>query len=228
MWGRDGAPALRLWLREVREIPALLASPLLPAVPIPAGRGQPLLVLPGYLTTDVSSIRLRRSLRVAGYDAQGWELGRNKGARTDLLDRLVSRITQLHQNSGQKVVLVGWSLGGVFAREAAKLVPDHVALVVTLASPFSGSPRANNAWRVYELLNDHRVDNPPIAADLKAKPPVPTIALWSPFDGVISPQSARGEPGESDFQIEVPCQHFNFARAPIAIRAIGQVLADHA
>lgn len=228
MWGRNGAPSLRLWLSEAGQIPALLASPLLPAVPIPAGRGQPVLVLPGYLTTDASSVRLRLSLRAAGYAAEGWQLGRNRGARTDLLSRLLHRIARLHQSSGQKVVLLGWSLGGVFAREAAKLAPDHVALVITLGSPFSGSPRANNAWRVYELLNDHRVDNPPIAANLRAKPPVPTIAMWSRRDGIIAPQSARGEPGESDLQIEVPCQHFNFARAPIAIRAIGQVLADHA
>lgn len=224
---RNGAPPLWLWFRETLEIPGLLASPLLPAVPIPAGRGQPVIVLPGYLTTDLSSIRLRRSLRAAGYEVQGWQLGRNWGGRARLLEALVARISVLHRQYGEKVIMVGWSLGGLYAREAAKLVPDLVAMVVTLGSPFSGNPRANNAWRIYEFLNNHRVDNPPIGSDLRAKPPVQTVAMWSPRDGIIAPEAARGAPGESDLQVEVHCQHFNFARAPAGIRAIGQVLADY-
>jgi pimeloyl-ACP methyl ester carboxylesterase len=117
------APALRLWLREGLEIPALLASPLLPAVAIPSGNGQPVMVLPGYLTGDLSSVRLRRSLAAAGYSALGWGLGQNRGARTDLLERLVRRIDTVVARHGEQLSLIGWSLGGVFAREAAKLRP---------------------------------------------------------------------------------------------------------
>lgn len=208
-------------------MPALLASPLLPAVPIAAGSGQPVMVLPGYLTGDVSSIRLRRSLKAAGYAAYGWGLGQNRGARADLLDRLGGRIAELADRHGQPVALIGWSLGGVFAREVAKLRQRDVSLVVTLGSPFSGNMRANNAWRIYEWLNDHPVDRPPLKVDLAAKPPVTTIAVWSQRDGIVAPSAARGLPGEADHQCEVPCRHLSFARASVGIRAIGELLAQH-
>lgn len=220
-------PSLGLWAQEALQIPALLASPLLRAVPVPPGGGRPVMVLPGYLTTDMSSVRLRRSLNAAGYRAHGWELGRNNGARADLLERLCLRVSSLADRHGQPVSLIGWSLGGIFAREVAKLAPAEVRLVMTLGSPFSGDPRANNAWRIYELLNDHPVDRPPLQVDIPVKPPVTTIALWSARDGIVSASSARGLAGESDLQVEVDCRHLNFARSARAIRVIGQVLAEH-
>ncbi|MFM2272990.1 MAG: hypothetical protein RL702_2055 [Pseudomonadota bacterium] len=223
----SGPPSLLRWMREGLEIPGLIASPLLPPVPIPAGQGQPVMVLPGYLTTDTSSVRLRRSLGAAGYAAYGWGLGRNVGARAALLAQLGRRITAIARSHGQPVALVGWSLGGVYAREIAKLQPQDVALVITLGSPFSGNPRDNNAWRVYELLNDHPVDNPPLPVNLAAKPPVPTIAVWSRRDGIIAPHAARGLPHESDLRVDVDCLHLTFARAPNGIAAIGTLLAEH-
>lgn len=220
------APSLRLWAGEALEIPKLLLSPLQRAVPIAPGQGQPVVVYPGYLTSDISSIRLRRSLRAAGYSAYGWEIGQNKGARADLLDRLESKLDSIVKRHGQPATLIGWSLGGLFAREMAKQRPDMVRSVITLGSPFSGNPRANNAWRIYEFLNDHRVDNPPIAENLADKPPVPTIAVWSPRDGIVAPASARGLPGESDLQVELRERHLALARAPAGIRLIGRLLAD--
>lgn len=219
------APSLRLWAGEALEIPKLLLSPLQRAVPIAPGQGQPVVVYPGYLTSDISSIRLRRSLRAAGYSAYGWEIGQNKGARADLLDRLEDKLDPIVERHGQPATLIGWSLGGLFAREMAKQRPDMVRSVITLGSPFSGNPRANNAWRIYEFLNDHRVDNPPIAGNLADKPPVPTIAVWSPRDGIVAPSSARGLPGESDLQVELRERHLALARAPAGIRLIGCLLA---
>jgi pimeloyl-ACP methyl ester carboxylesterase len=105
---------------------------------------------------------------------------------------------------------VGWSLGGLYAREVAKLRPDLVERVVTLGSPFSGDPRANNAWRLYELVSGHAVDNPPLDVDIQAKPPVPTLAIWSRRDGVVAPACACGTEGQSDLQIELDCSHMGF------------------
>ncbi|MFM5922839.1 MAG: esterase/lipase family protein [Novosphingobium sp.] len=190
------------------------------------GDGQPVMVLPGYLTGDISSVRLRRSLRQAGYAAEGWGLGQNRGARQDLLDRLAEKVRALSDDHGRKVSLIGWSLGGVFAREVAKLEPQRIALVITLGSPFSGDLRANNAWRIYELLNDHPVDKPPLSVTLNEKPPVHTVAIWSRRDGIVAPSAARGLPHESDRQVEVRCRHFGYARTPEGIRAIGKVLAE--
>lgn len=205
-------------------MPAMLASPFLPAVAMPAGGGLPVMVLPGYLTADLATIRLRRSLHAAGYWAHGWQMGTNWGVRVDLLDRLVARVTDIANHHGRSVALVGWSLGGVFAREAAKLVPEHIAVVVSLGSPFSGSLRANNAWRLYEFLNDHPVDRPPLEVELSVKPPVPTYALWSRRDGIVAPAAAAGREGERDAAFEVDCRHLAFPRARAGIEAIGEVL----
>lgn len=220
------APSWRLWAAETLEIPKLLASPLQSAVPIPRGKGQPVVVYPGYLTSNVSSIRLRRSLFAAGYAAYGWELGKNKGARADLLQQLEPQLERLVLRHAQPVSLIGWSLGGLFAREVAKHRPDLVRLVITLGSPFSGDPRANNAWRIYERLNDHSVDNPPIGTDRSEKPPVPTLAVWSPIDGIVAPVAARGQAGESDQQFELKERHLSLARAPAGIRLIGSLLSE--
>lgn len=222
----NSAPSLRLWAGEALEIPKLLLSPLQSPVPIAPGSGQPVVVYPGYLTSDVSSVRLRRSLNAAKYSAYGWQIGQNKGARRDLLDRLVPQLEGLSKRHDQRVSLIGWSLGGIFAREVAKLRPDLVRLVISLGSPFSGDPRANNAWRLYEMLNDHPVDKPPINADLSIKPPVRTIAVHSPRDGIVAQSSARGLPPECDRQIELPERHLALARSPAGIRMIGQLLAE--
>lgn len=229
MSGSDEArgPPLGLWLREAVEIPKLLLSPLQRAVPIPPGHGRPVVVFPGYLTGDISSLRLRRSLRAAGYSAYGWGLGQNRGARPDLLHRLAAKLREVSERHAQPVALVGWSLGGVYARELAKLEPAATALVITLGSPFSGSPRANNAWRLYELLNDHGVDTPPLEIETAVKPPVPTVAVWSPVDGIVAPRAARGLPDESDAQVELVERHLSLARADPGIRLIGDLLVRH-
>ncbi|HEX8480422.1 MAG TPA: alpha/beta fold hydrolase [Allosphingosinicella sp.] len=180
------------------------------------------MVLPGLLASDRSTLGLQRALAEAGYRVTGWGLGMNRGASPDLLERIAEQAERHGQ--GRPLILVGWSLGGVFAREVAKRRPDLVGTVVTLGSPFSGDRRANNAWWIYELVARHRVDSPPIDVRPAEKPPVPTLALWSRRDGVVAPACARGGPGESDRQVEVDCSHMGFgvsARAyPQIVRAI--------
>ena len=183
------------------------------------------MVIPGFLASDRSTLGLQRALAGAGYRVAGWGLGLNRGARTDTLERIAAQIER--HGRGRPVVLVGWSLGGIFARELAKLRPELVAKVATLGSPFSGDPRANNAWRLYELVAGHKVDAPPVGAKPAEKPPVPTLALWSRRDGMVAPACARGGEGESDRQVEIDCGHMGFAvsgRAyPHIVRAIGDL-----
>jgi len=171
--------------------------------------GPPVMVIPGFLASDRGTLGLQRALGDAGFHATGADMGFNLGARPDTLERIVAHLEPFTR--GRKAVLVGWSLGGIYAREVAKLRPDLVSKVVTLGTPFSGDPRANNAWRAYELIAGHKVDNPPIRANIHEKPPVPTIALWSREDGIIAPASARGRDGERDQAIEVDCSHMGFA-----------------
>jgi hypothetical protein len=171
--------------------------------------GPPLMVIPGFLATDRTTLGLQKALAAAGYRVTGWGMGLNRGVQADTLERIVGRIEAF--GGGRKVILVGWSLGGIYAREAAKLRPDLVAKVVTLGSPFSGDRRSNNVWRLYELVAGHPVDDPPIKADPAVKPPVPTLALWSRRDGIVSVCTARGEEGESDERLELDCSHMGFA-----------------
>lgn len=220
------APAFRLLLAETIEMPKLVASLIQSGVPIARGDGRPVLVYPGFLANDLSTLRLRRSLLASNYEPHGWGLGQNWGAQADLLDRLAGRLTAVTaQAGGRKASLIGWSLGGIYAREVAKLRPDLVDRVITLGSPFSGNMRANNGWWLYELINAHPVDAPPIDFAGSVKPPVPTFAVWSPIDGVVAPASARGLPGETDRQVEVQIRHLSLARAPAAIQTIGNLLA---
>jgi alpha/beta hydrolase family protein len=180
--------------------------------------GPKLIVIPGFLANDRTTLGLQRALAGAGYRVTGWGMGLNKGVRADTVARIVERIEAF--GHGGKVILVGWSLGGVFAREVAKARPDLVARVVTLGSPFSGDPRGNNVWRLYEWIAGHPVDDPPIETKLAEKPPVPTLALWSRRDGIVSVACARGGPGETDKQVELDCSHMGFGVSGRAYPAI--------
>ena len=117
------------------------------------------------------------------------------------------------------VLVVGWSLGGLFARELARAFPERVSAVVTLGSPFSGDVRANNVWRLYEWVAGHPVDRPPLPR-IPAKPPVPTLAFWSRRDGIIAPASARGAPDETDRAVELASNHMGFGVSRAVTRQV--------
>ncbi len=183
-------------------------------------------MVPGLLSSDRATALLRSSLARAGFVVEGWGQGMNTGAQPEKIARLEERLCILAKRSGEPVVLIGWSLGGMFARVLAQRHPGACRLVVTLGSPFSGDRRANNAWRVYEALNDHKVDEPPFAEDPGEKPPVRTIAVWSRRDGIVAPSSAAGEAGQADRVLEVPFKHFEMASASGAVRAVLQLLRE--
>jgi pimeloyl-ACP methyl ester carboxylesterase len=185
--------------------------------------GPKLMVLPGFLATDRTTLGLQRALARAGYRVSGWGLGMNRGVRADTLDRIAARLEAF--GAGEPVMLVGWSLGGIYAREVAKARPDLVAKVVTLGTPFSGDRRNNNVWRLYEIVARHPVDRPPAGGDPAVKPPVPTLALWSRRDGLIAPAAARGEPGERDGEQELGCRHMGYAVSGRAFPAIIRAIA---
>lgn len=219
------APPLRLLARESLSFAYMRTTSTFAApVPLPVtGNGQHVMVLPGFMASDHTTARLRRSLEAAGFIAHGWGLGRNRGIKVDIFERIDAQIEKLGIDT--PVILVGWSLGGLIAREYAKHAPNSVAKVVTLGSPFSGDLRANNAWRLYEFVAGHSIDSPPVKVTLSDKPPVPTCAIWSAGDGVVAVSSARGLAHESDEQVELDCRHMDFVARPDAIRAVALVIA---
>lgn len=215
-------PRLRLLLSELRVARDWVRARTRPAVvdQPDCGDGAPVITLPGFCAGDLSMGQMRRNLRAAGFRARGWQLGPNLGARPDTIERIHARVCAVADREGRSVHLVGWSLGGVFAREYAKHFPDQVASVVTMGSPFYGSRRANHAWRLYRLIAGHSVDEPPIALHPAARPDVPTFALWSERDGVVAAHCARGTEAERDRAIQLDCGHLGFAYAPDSVAAV--------
>lgn len=187
------------------------------------GQGRPVLVIPGFLASDTSTRPLRLGLRQAGYRAHGWKRGRNFGLDGNIFDIVDARVR--HIARGEPVALVGWSLGGLIAREYAKVRPDRISRVVTLGSPIAGDLRQNNnVWRLYEWVAGHPVDSPPVECALQEKPPVETIAIWSHRDGIVAADSACAS-GCADRSVEVGCGHMEMVFAPEAIRAVVRALA---
>jgi pimeloyl-ACP methyl ester carboxylesterase len=212
------APPLKLLLAELASWRR--AGPALPSVER-ARHPQPVMLLPGFGAHPKRMKPMADALTEAGHQAHQWGLGFNLGASQENFAFLMRRVGALARQHRRPVALVGWSLGGLFAREIAQRQPENVAKVITMGAPFSGDPRNNNAWRAYEVVTGHAADKPPIECDFSAKPPVPTIALWSPRDGVVHPRSACGWPGERDRAVSVRCSHLGFASDP---RVIAEVL----
>ena len=167
--------------------------------------GPPALVLPGFLAGDRTTMDIRRALARAGWRVHPWNLGINRGAKADTLEQLGRRLDEIYD--GRPVLLVGWSLGGMFARELAHLHPGKVRAVVTLCSPFSGDYKTNtNICELYERIAGHDVNQPPFPR-AQGKPPVPTLAFWSRRDGIVAPSAARGQSHETDRAVEIDTYH---------------------
>lgn len=186
-----------------------------------AARSHPVMLLPGFGTHPDRMKRLGWALEATGHRVSDWGLGFNFGPEIDRFERLCERVVRMAEREGQPLVLVGWSLGGLFAREIAHRHPDAVAMVITMGTPFSGDRRANNAWRAYQAITGHAVDDPPIGERcFGLKPPVPTVALWSPRDGIVSPRSSCGRRGERDRAMALRCTHLGFASHPDVARTV--------
>ncbi len=192
----------------------------------PSKNPRKVMLLPGFATHPIRMRYMARQLERAGHKVKRWGLGFNFGPTPENIEILEERVLGLHARYGEPVILVGWSLGGLFARELARRHPQAVAKVVTMGSPFSGNPKSNNAWRIYQFVTGHSVYSPPVGIDMAAKPPVPTVALWSPRDGIVSPRSSCGKPGERDRALALRCTHIGFAYSEESILAVLQELEE--
>ena len=207
------------------ELGATLASwPLLrQAAP---GDGHAVIVFPGFTASDITTLPLRTYLTDRSYDAYGWDLRFNLGPRMGVMEKILARVHALRRDSGRRVSLVGWSLGGVFAREIAKMVPDAVRCVITLGSPFTGSPKANNVWRLYQLLSGHRLDQDVHIGHVRQTPPVPTTSIFTRTDGVVAWQCCLQEPEARAESIEVHASHCGIGMNAAAWYAIADRLSQ--
>ena len=193
---------------------------------LPRGDGHPVLVFPGLGANDFTTGPLRRFLAELGYAVQPWGQGFNFGPRQGVLKRCNAQVRALFAEHARPVSLIGWSLGGIYAREMAKELPDHVRCVITLGTPFTGHPRATNAWRFFELVSGQSVHDPVLIEQIRRPPPVPTTSIFSRSDGIVAWRCSVNEPGPMVENIEVHASHVGMGLNPVALYAVADRLAQ--
>jgi pimeloyl-ACP methyl ester carboxylesterase len=222
------APSALLLALEGRAPWEFAAS--LAAVPwlrkLPKGDSHRVLVLPGLAANDLSTLPMRAFLKDRGYQALPWEQGLNLGSRAGVLDALRERVRALFALDGRPVSLLGWSLGGVYARELAKEMPELIRCVITLGSPFAGPPQATNAGWLFERVSGHPEPDAEMQAALRVAPPVPTTSIYSRTDGIVAWQCSLNPPGPLAENIEVHASHIGLGLNPLAMVAIADRLAQ--
>lgn len=210
--------------RAIAELGAYFAAwPLLERVP--RGDGHPVLVLPGMGGDDGSTWPLRNFLRRLGYSVHPWCMGRNV-ANFEIEDALATRLRGLHKLHDRKISLVGWSLGGVYARELAKREPDSVRQVITLGTPFTGHPFAGNGTLLYRFLTGKKPALDPRWFTLKQPPPVPTTSIYSRTDGIVNWRCSLNEPGDQVENIEIRASHCGMGHHPLALYTVADRLSQ--
>jgi pimeloyl-ACP methyl ester carboxylesterase len=204
------------------RLPELIAAP--------RGDGHTVVVLPGFATSDLMTQALRNYLSWLGYDSEPWRLGYNTGyiKLGENEEALRARMAQIARCSGEKVSLVGWSLGGTMARQMAREHPEWVRRVITLGSPFTGNPDAIAIRRMYERISRETLDSDHWRARFerdRAAPGVPTSAIYSPNDGITAWQNCVEEAADHIENIEVGGSHLGLTHNPQVLLHIAEILA---
>jgi pimeloyl-ACP methyl ester carboxylesterase len=215
--------------RAVFELGAVAAaSPLLRLI----GRGDqhPVLILPGFLAGDPSTVPLRSVLRGQGYWVHGWQLGRNLGPTQHVIDGLVDRLTTLYERHEKPVSIVGWSLGGIYARRLARRFPHMVRQVITLGSPFRIDPDADRSAvsSLYDRLKPtHAITIDEVLPGMEAGPSdVPATEIYTRTDGVVRWWQCLESIGPQRENIEVRASHTGLGFHPAVVYAISDRLSQ--
>ncbi|MGI9287375.1 MAG: esterase/lipase family protein [Pseudomonadales bacterium] len=236
---QDSASAPPAWLtafevsRFALEMTALLASRGMLHKKA-NGDGHAVLVLPGLLASDATTTQLRRFTHACGHDTYGWGLGINTGPtrRRDIEALLEQRIADIYEQAGEKKIsLVGWSLGGVYARLIAHKYPDWIRQVITLGSPVNGSPQHTNAWRIYEWISGRKIedqDNIERLEMVQQPLPVPCTSIYSKTDSIVAWQISRAQAGHQQQNIHAHVSHVGMAFSPLVFHLIQDRLAQPA
>ena len=198
---------------------------------LPSGDGHPVLVLPGFLAGASSTHFLRQFLRSKGYWVYDWGQGRNFGVREGLRGRLDARLREIYDKHDERVSTIGWSAGGIYAREIARSHPTQVRSVITLGTPMRGNLRATSAWPVYTMLarGRHAVDLTPHLLNTRAAPlAVPTTCIYSKNDGVVAWELCTSLLSPTTENLEVSSTHLGFGHHLPTLEIIADRLSQSA
>lgn len=225
----SGGPPSRVWFLSEPARSAADFVTLLAATPwlarAPHGDGHQVLVLPGLLATDTSTVPLRRFLRHLGYAVHGWKLGRNRGPTSAVVEDLPKAVERLSDRYSESITLIGWSLGGVYARRLARARPELVRQVITLGSPYAMThPDQSHATNTFNRHAHRHVED--VRQILHPLPiPVPATSIYSKSDGIVAWQTCREDPGPYRESIAVQCSHLGFGHHPAVLWLVADRLA---
>ncbi|MDT5309826.1 MAG: hypothetical protein QOE48_5532 [Mycobacterium sp.] len=197
----------------------------------PHGDGHPVLVMPGFLAGPPSTQLLRNVLRHLGYRVYDWGLGYNMGYRASMKEALPARLRHIRERAGgRRVSIIGWSAGGIYARELARAFPDDVRFVITLGSPFRGNHEASTAWKVWQLVNrggDAAEAVSETALGRREQPlSVPTTCIYSKSDGIVAWQCCTSLPAAETENVEVRSSHLGYGHNVQTLSVIADRLAQ--
>lgn len=226
------APPARLLATELPraglDLAALVStSPLLATAR--RGDGHPVLVLPGLLTGDPATMLLRAYLRALGHNVSGWTLGTNRGATVEVVQALRTRLEHLHGESGQRVSLVGWSLGGVFAQQLARASPGSVRGLITLGSPVQ---RRSGWTQQLSKVVDEATHLPSVASRIprvwaeSGSLRVPATSVYTKNDGIVNWSTSRYAAGLRRENVQVRGSHLGLAHNPAVLWLLSDRLAQ--
>jgi pimeloyl-ACP methyl ester carboxylesterase len=220
-------PSTLLFASEAVRATAELAG-FAAAVPmlrrLPKGDGRPVFVLPGFTASDASTQPMRWLLRTLGYNPFGWNQGVNLGPTPKVIDGMFKRFETIRRQTGQPVTLIGWSLGGLYARAIVERCSDDVRHVITMGSPFRlAIGEQTNAGTLFQMLNSRTRDDNVSALrsdGYRGAPVVPSTSIFTKFDGVVPWRSCLDEPGPISENLEVRGSHTGLGHNPAALLAV--------
>ncbi|WP_372864211.1 alpha/beta hydrolase [Spongiibacter sp.] len=196
------------------------------------GDGHPVVIAPSFMTSDVATSMMRRALRQTGFDAYGWEQGLNTGLREQVYLAFERHVKDLASRHCRKVSVVGWSLGGIYARSLAQRQPDYIRQVITLGSPINIPEMrgvSGPVLKLYEALNPGAMDDPMLGwrEEWCSAPPVPSTAMYSASDGIVDWQYCiHQQQGAQSENLRVPASHMGMTHNLAVLYALSDRLAQ--
>jgi predicted alpha/beta hydrolase family esterase len=223
--------ALLLAFEPLRALSDYVAGHAAPIASLPRGDGHPVIVFPGLGASGAATADLRGRLQQLGYEVFDWQQGVNQWPEDDF-DRWIlllgKHLEQISARRGRPVSLIGWSLGGIYAREVAKKHPELVRQVITLATPFADKPDSTHAgWLVGMLNGRASLMNDALLKQLTIDPAVPCTSVYSQTDGIVAWQGCVGTESPRHRNIEVSgVSHLGMVHHPEVLRVVASLLAQ--